>query len=143
MEKEKAKEERKRKREENKKTKQAATKQTVKRRKHSRIHDNGEESTSELPLQPSPLQSFDTQNLEINSYVIVLYEEECYPGIIEAVTKESVYVNVMTKSKFGNWRWPQTPDKLWYNKETDIMQVINPPQRINSRGIFKVPELVS
>lgn len=73
-------------------------------------------------------------------FVIVKYENEYYPGKILNVTESQVRVNVMVKSGVIGWKWPQTPDVLWYEKN-DVIKIITEPQKLNNRGIYTVAEM--
>lgn len=71
-----------------------------------------------------------------NSFVIVDYEGVFYPGKLEDISSDEVYVSVMEKTGV-NWRWLSKPDKLWYKKE-DIVKSIPEPHLINKRGVYSV-----
>ncbi|XP_055377922.1 uncharacterized protein LOC129609824 [Condylostylus longicornis] len=78
-----------------------------------------------------------TASLEINvsDYVIVLYEEEKYPGIILSIENDQNFkVKTMTMSG-TNWRWPEKDDILVYQKK-DIIKKLNHPLLLNSRGVY-------
>lgn len=50
------------------------------------------------------------------SYVIVRYEGEHFPGVVETVDKLSYEISTMTLSTGKTYKWPEKKDKIWYNK---------------------------
>lgn len=44
---------------------------------------------------------------EINTFAVVTYQDEYYPGIIESFTEEGAVVSAMLKMPKENWRWPE------------------------------------
>lgn len=85
-------------------------------------------------------------DLTMNSYVIVKYEGEFFPGVIEDVKYPESEVeerefSVSTMIMSGHhWKWPDRKDTCWY-KETDIAQKIDVPVLVNTRGTFAVPSV--
>nr|CAI5830211.1 unnamed protein product [Callosobruchus analis] len=80
--------------------------------------------------------------LNVGSYVIVKYEGELYPAKILNKERNEWYCCAMRKSRVNNWKWPDSPDLLWYKNEDLILQ-INEPKEINNRRICVVPEIES
>lgn len=81
--------------------------------------------------------------LKKGTFIIVKYEGEYYPGKVdmdEDEKSDTVFVSVMEKSGLNNWKWPNKPDKLWYDKE-DVAKIISSPKLINKRGVYKVDEM--
>lgn len=78
--------------------------------------------------------------LDIGSYVIVKYDGELYPAKILNKEKNEWYCCAMRKSGVNHWKWPDSPDLLWY-KDKDVVSKINEPKTINTRGVCVVPEL--
>lgn len=76
---------------------------------------------------------------KIGDNVIVRYEEEYFPGIINDTNAESALVSVMVMSGKG-WNWPSDNDEIWYSFN-DIMRCIKPPQMSIEDGVFYVPEI--
>lgn len=76
---------------------------------------------------------------KIGDFVIVQYEGEYFPGVVNDTNLTSALVSVMTMSGSG-WKWPNEDDEIWY-KFIDVMQLIKPPEVSNSRGICLVPEI--
>lgn len=85
-------------------------------------------------------------DLTMNSYVIVKYKGEFFPGVIEDVKYPESEVeerefSVSTMIMSGHhWKWPDQKDTCWY-KETDIAQKIDVPVLVNTRGTFAVPSV--
>jgi DDE superfamily endonuclease/helix-turn-helix, Psq domain len=77
---------------------------------------------------------------QIDTYVVVQYEKNYYPGVIEDLDEEGAYVSAMTKS-LKNWKWPIIKDLIFY-KWDKIIGSINPPKMLNKRGFFTVEELL-
>lgn len=46
----------------------------------------------------------------------------------------------MQKYGIRYWKWPDSPDLLWYKKE-DIVIKINEATVVNTRGALSVPEM--
>uniref|UniRef100_A0A8D8PNS0 Uncharacterized protein n=1 Tax=Cacopsylla melanoneura TaxID=428564 RepID=A0A8D8PNS0_9HEMI len=81
------------------------------------------------------------KNIAVNGYVIINYEEEFYPGILlEKVAGDSWRIKTMDMAGPGTWNWPSKDDILVYN-DREIVCNIKPPEIINSRGIYLVPEI--
>lgn len=80
------------------------------------------------------------QKLSKGSYVIVLYEEQHFPGVIENSNKNEFEVSTMTFSTGNTYKWPEKPDKMWYQRK-DIVESISPPVLINKRGFYNVKEM--
>ena len=73
--------------------------------------------------------------LEKDNWVVVIYENQWYPGVITEVDETSVVVNCMSNSSKNKpycFRWPSHEDNLKY-LENEILCQINPPSLINSR----------
>lgn len=73
---------------------------------------------------------------QIDSFVVVVYENKYYPGIIENFEEDSACVSAMMKP-LNNWKWPVNKDLIFYKWE-QILGSINPPQILSKRGIFSV-----
>lgn len=77
---------------------------------------------------------------DIGMFVIVQYEGEYFPGIIQKSEHDYKEVSVMVLSTPNTFKWPEKPDTIWYKNE-DIIEKINPPLPINQRGSYKVAEM--
>ena len=54
--------------------------------------------------------------ININDWVLVLYEGERFPGEVTNITGSDFKVNVMHKS--GNlWKWLKKEDKIFYSEK--------------------------
>lgn len=89
--------------------------------------------------EQSPEQNFKPINRQAGAFVVFRYEGHLYPGVIEGCTDDGAIVSAMQKA-LKSWKWPAKKDELFY-KWKDIIGGINPPQKINKRGFFNVPEL--
>lgn len=63
---------------------------------------------------------------KIGDQVIVKYEEEFFPSIVNDTNPEGAPVSVMVMSGLG-WDWPQNEDELWYSFG-NVVQTIRPPE---------------
>lgn len=114
-----------------------------------------EESDQDLELSPddqpdhrTEAEESDEDNVTLaalqlpkkNTYVIIKYEGEYFPGLIKNIDNNSYEVSTMVLSKGNSFRWPETPDQIWYDKDT-IIEKIQEPQLFNKRGFYKVPEM--
>lgn len=83
----------------------------------------------------------DKDDLKEEDFVIIIYDNEYYPGQIKDINpiKKTYLVKTMVQSGF-NFRWPEKEDSLWYSWE-DIIAKIGKPKPINSRGSYYVSEM--
>ena len=81
-----------------------------------------------------------TKLVENYSHVIVRYEGEFYPGMVKDLKKRDVVVQCMVPAGVGQWKWPEYPDVCAY-LPSDIVEVIQSPSMVNSRGIYIVEEM--
>lgn len=95
------------------------------------------EEEKRKPAQPS-IQSI---KKEVGAFVVVSYQDDFYLGMMENLNDNGVTVSAMVKTSKGNWKWSEIKYELYYFWE-DIVGSISPPQKINRRGMFLVPELV-
>ena len=86
-----------------------------------------------------PQKELKPVNKKIDTFVIVKYENELYPGVIEDFDEEGAFVSAMMKS-LTNWKWPVNKDVVFYPWEK-VIGGINPPKMLSKRGVFAVPEL--
>lgn len=73
-------------------------------------------------------------------YVIVKYEGEYFPGIIENTDDDFHEISTMTFSSGNSFRWPEQSDKIWYH-QNDIQEKITVPILANTRGFYRIPEM--
>lgn len=83
--------------------------------------------------------SFKPISRQVGAFVVVMYENELYPGIIVSYNDDGASISAMQKA-LKSWKWPEKKDELFYDW-TQIVGGINPPKKINKRGFFSVPEL--
>lgn len=76
---------------------------------------------------------------KIGDYVIVKYEREYFPGIVNDTNPESAQVSAIVMSGKG-WNWPEVENEILYSYET-VMQIIKAPEFLIPDGIFLVPEI--
>lgn len=82
-----------------------------------------------------------SSSIQLQKYVIVRYEGEYFPGIVQDLKSSEAFVKVMCMCG-GNWKWPEKEDVLWYDF-SDVMAVIKEPELINSLGLYSVDEIKS
>lgn len=103
---------------------------------------SNEESDVDAPASEEEENSSDEMalgNFSENSYVIVCYEGEYFPGLVISKKDNGADVKVMTMSG-SDWKWPAKEDKLFYENE-DIVRNMEPPVLKNARGLYSVPEI--
>lgn len=100
---------------------------------------NLEDDLSDSEEDTIPLNTLAKKNKK-SKYVIIMYEGEYFPGIIKKAEGKQYEVSTMVLSKGNTFRWPETPDQIWYD-EKSIVEFIKEPQQINKRGFFKVEEM--
>lgn len=83
----------------------------------------------------------DKKCISVNSYVIVQYEGEYFPGIVLEKKKDGATVKVMGMAGVDTWKWPDKDDVLFY-EYNDIKTVIDFPQLKNNRGHYFIPEIL-
>lgn len=113
-----------------------------KRNKRSK-KNNEEDKENHISENEVDIENEDTQNepeTKVNDYVVVIYEQEQYPGIITEVKDNGVKVKAMCKSGPNHWKWPKVNDEIWYGFQ-EIIKKIGPPVQVNKRNVFEVKEL--
>ena len=71
---------------------------------------------------------------EVDEWVLVLYDDKQYPGIVMSKLNDSFEVTVMVPAG-SYWKWPSPKDVLFYNKK-DILKKLQKPIPVNNRGHF-------
>lgn len=79
-------------------------------------------------------------SIKLSSYVIVNYEGEFFPGIVEGINNEEYIINTMCMSGPSHWKWPEKKDTCTYTIN-DIVETIDVPMMVNVRGTMSVPEI--
>lgn len=98
---------------------------------------NDHNSDVSLPSNQSQKLS---DSLTIGDYVIIRYEENYWPGIVEKLAENGVEVSCM--EKVGKlWKWPSMKDVLQYEANDVVMKICKPKQVSKSRLLYSVPEL--
>ncbi|KAG8171900.1 hypothetical protein JTE90_017787 [Oedothorax gibbosus] len=72
----------------------------------------------------------DEDDYKAGEWVLVQYEGKYYPGEVVGNEGDSYCVNVMIPAG-KNWRWPQNPDQILYEKENIVKKLGLP--RISER----------
>ena len=74
-------------------------------------------------------------NLNVDDWVVVMYEKQIFPGQILEVNEDGVHVNCMKQCLSGRngFRWPDVKDNIPYAQH-QILCKIQPPKPINNRG---------
>jgi len=77
-----------------------------------------------------------------NAYVVVSYENKPYPGIVEKVNKDEVYVECMRKVGRKNdncFYWPKRgKDKCWYDLDKIISIIPEPKLKMDSTSHYEM-----
>jgi len=73
--------------------------------------------------------------------VVVRYDGDYYPGLVEEVVETEFRVSVLHKLRAG-WCWPKLKDSVWHSP-TDVIKQVKNPLPVNSRGIFMFSEDIS
>ncbi|KAI6651097.1 hypothetical protein LOD99_5447 [Oopsacas minuta] len=100
---------------------------------------NKEVLDSDMELEEITVATTKHLKTKVGSHVVVQYESELFPGIVEVLDVKGAVVNVMIK--YGKyWKWPEKKDEIFY-PWSEIKMTIQDPDLVNSRGMYKVPEL--
>ncbi|XP_063626422.1 uncharacterized protein LOC134798019 [Cydia splendana] len=128
----------------NKKTNVKKQRNNIKSTETEILHLQSDESVTSdaLELDDGPLSTLFPSPMKVThgSYVIVLYEGQHFPGIVNNVNNNEYEVSTMTFSSGKSYKWPEKPDKTWYRKE-QVVEVIKPPILLNKRGFYSVKEM--
>lgn len=74
----------------------------------------------------------------IGDYVVVQYEGNTYPGLVEDVRNSEYLVNTLHRCG-GAWRWPTVKDAIWYQS---LIRKLKAPTPANSRGMFAFEDFI-
>ena len=105
-----------------------------------------ESSESEREIEePSESESEGEQpvaakDLKVDSFVIVIYDGQHFPGQVVDLEKTKVTVRCMSKAGPTAWKWPAHEDIHAYPL-VDIRSIISPPTPCGRRGQWSVPEV--
>lgn len=81
-----------------------------------------------------------SEDLQVDSFVIIVYEGQQFPGQVMDIGKKTVTVKCMSKAGPAAWKWPQQADIHTY-PAADVISVIKPPTPCGCRGQWRVPEI--
>jgi hypothetical protein len=82
--------------------------------------------------------AIDLHNLIAGSFISVAYGTKWYPGVIEKLCGDEVYVNFMQIKGVNKFAWPQRPDRLlvpWCDILCDVSPLV---QNKNVFEMYKV-----
>lgn len=102
--------------------------QLIKKKKQQQETDSDEEKPSS------------TRSKKGEDYVIVKYEEEYFPGIIEDVDSALSEISTMIFSTENIYQWPENCDNICYQKYS-IIEKISVLTLTNRQGFYQVPEM--
>lgn len=100
------------------------------------------DSEVELPVCSKTLDKdpkFNQNDLEIDNFVIVLFNGEKYPGKVVSLSEKGPTVDCMER-KLKYWRWPQKKDVILYDW-MDVLRKIDPSKMVSKRNQFYISEL--
>jgi hypothetical protein len=100
--------------------------------------DGDEEAVKKSSETMEPAKDVSSAVHLVGSYVMVEYDNVCYPGVIEELRDNQYLVSVLERCR-GGWRWPRRKDMIWYNS---IVKTLSPPTPVNSRGLFAFNETI-
>lgn len=92
---------------------------------------------------PSDIDSGTTKSIAVGDYVLIIYEDEKFPGVVTNILMEGPEkkYEVKTMQMTGsNWRWPDKVDMLVYDA-ADVLKKLEPPILLNSRGVYSFDSL--
>lgn len=74
-------------------------------------------TSSESESASVPLQSLSKKKVtEKGCYVIVKYEGEFFPGLVENKEEGLFEISTMVLCSANSFKWPEKPDKIWYRE---------------------------
>lgn len=79
----------------------------------------------------------------IENHVIVLYDNMPYPGYVQEVVSDEIFVECMRKVGRGNhtncFTWPKSnKDRCWYHRDNILMLIPPPRLKQNSKSQYEV-----
>ena len=69
--------------------------------------------------------------IEVAKYVIVMYEDEYFPGLVTEIVASDVKVKMMAPC-LGGWSWPKN-DEIYYTMD-NVIKRIEVPTSVNNQG---------
>ncbi|KAF5294810.1 hypothetical protein FQA39_LY00294 [Lamprigera yunnana] len=107
------------------------------KKKLQEISSSSDEDVSSLQKSSSEEDCTSTVFPVINDFVIVLYNQQYYPGQVKNVTESNGTVKHMVRCGKFCWRWPEKQDILAYTNE-DILKIIPQPILQNKRAMYNI-----
>lgn len=83
-------------------------------------------------------EKLNPEEISVDQFVIILFNDEKYPGRVLKITKEGPVVDCMEK-KLLCWKWPPKKDTGLYEWK-NVLRKIHPP-KLTKRNQYLVPEL--
>lgn len=127
------------------------TSDAIRKRVRIKMSDQPDDDNNTITVDQAVSSSIDTSStvdpshntieLHISDWVVVVYDDEHFPGEITSVADDDsgdVRVNVMHKAG-AYWKWPCTKDNILYKME-NIIKKISPPVVAGTRGQFNFPD---
>ncbi|KAG5871571.1 hypothetical protein JTB14_000699 [Gonioctena quinquepunctata] len=98
------------------------------------------ENEDSVNINHTGIVEISQNDIKENSFVVVRYDNQYYPGIIVELDGDVVRVKTMVRSGPTGWKWPTPDDVIWYLR-SDLMEIIEQPNfaAVNKRGVFHVP----
>ncbi|KAJ8943920.1 hypothetical protein NQ314_009584 [Rhamnusium bicolor] len=115
-------------------------KSKIKKPTHYSDSSSDYESNGDLEYEDEDLDISEPEPMVLTNetYVIVKYENQYYPG---QILKKNGGAEIKSMAPAGlDWKWPLKNDVLFYFNE-DIICTIQEPKQKNNRGLFSVPEM--
>lgn len=101
-------------------------------------------TTNKKPTINEKLAKTDTKKCnyqyKIRDYVVVEYDGNYYPGIINQTREGEYEISVMWPSGDDKFKWPTKADVLWY-KQKQLKEVISTPQFLEDSLSYLIPEM--
>lgn len=117
-----------------------SSKLIVSRRKPLTEAKNDISCDTEVLLSSNIQNAKQKASLTLGCYVIVIYENEYFPGRVENIDENQCEVSTMVLSSGNTFRWPEKTDKIWYNYD-QVIAKIDDPVCVNKRGFYKIKEM--
>ena len=84
--------------------------------------------------QPMEMPNRDSHTYNLGDWVVVQYEGQEYPGKVMSLNETHIQVNIMYRHG-KNWRWPKTPDNIFYD-QSSVVHKTGLPTVAGRRGQF-------
>lgn len=77
-----------------------------------------------------------THPIQTTDWVAVLYNVLRWPGIVESINNDYLYISFMKPIGINKLTWPNIPEKDKILKKNILTRLENSPNRINKRIFF-------